>query len=29
MIQAVISPRLAYEKVYADPATGTVLANSA
>ena len=29
MIQATSSPRLAYEKVYADPATGTVLANSA
>ena len=29
MIQATISPRLAYEKVYADPLTGTVDANSA
>jgi hypothetical protein len=29
MIQATTSPRLAYKKVYADPATGTVLANSA
>src|SRR3954469_2162796 len=29
MIQAISSPRLAYENVYADPATGTVLANSA
>src|SRR3954454_14943885 len=29
MIQAISSPRLAYENVYAEPATGTVLANSA
>src|SRR6478752_7846348 len=29
MIQAMISPRLAYENVYADPDTGTVDANSA
>ncbi len=29
MIQATSSPRLAYENVYAEPATGTVLANSA
>ena len=29
MIQATSSPRLAYANVYAEPATGTVLANSA
>jgi hypothetical protein len=29
MIHAISSPRLAYENVYAEPATGTVEANSA
>ncbi len=29
MIQATSSPRVAYENVYAEPATGTVEANSA
>ncbi len=29
MIHATNSPSVAYEKVYADPATGTVEANSA
>ena len=29
MIQATNSPSVAYENVYADPATGTVEANSA